>query len=176
MSQPTNNTPAAAQNTGAKKAVWTDDDDKILLDVLKEQKDAGFQTDNGGFHSDAYKAAAVKFLGVVTRGGKKTSDVCKTRWTTVCNYNLLASVFLTVYFSAQERLQGGEGDPQQVRIWLGCLSRGSNCTTISLGCSDSGTCNFYVTSMAFKLIENLLGQANISSLAEEELSMVRLDP
>lgn len=76
-------TSTSGQKTAGKKAVWSSIDDQTLLTVLKEQKDTGFQTDNGGFHNDAYKAAAVKLATSISKGPKKSSEMCKTRWGTV---------------------------------------------------------------------------------------------
>ncbi|THU94633.1 hypothetical protein K435DRAFT_565032, partial [Dendrothele bispora CBS 962.96] len=80
----------APTSTGSRKAVWTSDNDRTLMASLKESKHAGFQTDNGGFHSDAYKAAAVRLqeedsnLNESERqGAPKTADSCKTRFTTL---------------------------------------------------------------------------------------------
>jgi hypothetical protein len=62
---------------------------------LKEQKDGGFQTDNGGFHGDAYKAAEVALCDSGSRGAKKTGESCKTRWTTVRGSHPQLKSFLT---------------------------------------------------------------------------------
>ncbi|KAJ3979342.1 Myb/SANT-like DNA-binding domain-containing protein, partial [Lentinula detonsa] len=64
-------------------AVWSLADDEVLITILKEQKDAGFQTDNGGFHSDAYKAATEKLVTSTSKGAMKTAEMCKTRWCTL---------------------------------------------------------------------------------------------
>ncbi|KAJ3991183.1 Myb/SANT-like DNA-binding domain-containing protein [Lentinula boryana] len=86
MSDTTENqqdTSVDSKKAGGKKAVWSTADDLILLTVLKEHKSAGFQTDNGGFHNDAYKAAAARLTQSISKGPKKTSEMCKTRWSTV---------------------------------------------------------------------------------------------
>ena len=75
-------TSATGQKTG-KKAIWSGVHDWILLTVLKEQKDAGFQTNNGGFHNDAFKAAAARLALATSKGPKKTAEMCKTHWGTV---------------------------------------------------------------------------------------------
>ncbi|KAF9026364.1 hypothetical protein BDP27DRAFT_1376251 [Rhodocollybia butyracea] len=83
MSQPASdqqNEIATSENTGGKKASWELEHDRVLIEVLKEQKAGGFQTDNGGFHGDAYKAAAAKLVTATSKGGAKTSESCKTRW------------------------------------------------------------------------------------------------
>ncbi|THU93146.1 hypothetical protein K435DRAFT_861773 [Dendrothele bispora CBS 962.96] len=46
-----------AANT-RQKANWTINNDRTLLGCLKDAKHGGFQTDNGGFHADAFKTAA----------------------------------------------------------------------------------------------------------------------
>ncbi|KAF9073019.1 hypothetical protein BDP27DRAFT_1360517 [Rhodocollybia butyracea] len=73
------------EKSSTKKAIWSTVDDEVLVTVLKEQKSGGFQTDNGGFHNDAYKAASIKlaFSMATSKGPQKTSEMCKTRWGTL---------------------------------------------------------------------------------------------
>jgi hypothetical protein len=61
-----------------------------MLASLKDSKHAGFQTDNGGFHNDAYKAAAARIEAEVQNlpsapriGAPKTADNTRTRYTAV---------------------------------------------------------------------------------------------
>ncbi|KAJ3746202.1 hypothetical protein DFH05DRAFT_1522796 [Lentinula detonsa] len=72
------------------KTHWTTDSDRALLGCLKESKHAGFQTDNGGFHADAFKAAAARIEEESKElddsekiGTAKTSESCRTRFTTL---------------------------------------------------------------------------------------------
>ncbi|KAJ3729329.1 hypothetical protein C8R42DRAFT_715619 [Lentinula raphanica] len=61
-----------------KKTNWRLEEDELLVGVLGEQKAAGFQTDNGGFHPDAYNAAAAK-LGM--KGFSRNNSQCSIRFT-----------------------------------------------------------------------------------------------
>ncbi|KAJ3765491.1 hypothetical protein FB446DRAFT_795001 [Lentinula raphanica] len=61
-----------------KKSNWRPEEDEILVGVLGEQKAAGFQTDNGEFHPDAYNAAAAR-LG--TKGFSRNNSQCSIRFT-----------------------------------------------------------------------------------------------
>ncbi|KAJ3992050.1 hypothetical protein F5050DRAFT_1811887 [Lentinula boryana] len=65
------------KKASGKKAVWSTANDLILLMVLKEHKSVGFQMDNGGFHNDAYKAAAARLTSSISKGPKKTCEMCK---------------------------------------------------------------------------------------------------
>lgn len=65
------------------KTQWNLADDTALLAELALQKAAGYQTDNGGFHQDAYKSAASKMPNPGHRGLHKTAEACKSRYSTV---------------------------------------------------------------------------------------------
>lgn len=83
---PENQTPAsekASDPVKNAKTQWNLADDTALLTELALQKAAGYQTDNGGFHQDAYKSAASKMPNPGHRGLQKTADACKSHYTTV---------------------------------------------------------------------------------------------
>ncbi|KAF5352325.1 hypothetical protein D9757_014292 [Collybiopsis confluens] len=63
------------------KTSYSEEDDRTLLTVLTEQKAAGFQTDNGGFHQDAFKAAAATMRDPGPTGVVKTAESVKSRYT-----------------------------------------------------------------------------------------------
>ncbi|KAE9399753.1 hypothetical protein BT96DRAFT_993680 [Gymnopus androsaceus JB14] len=65
------------------KTQWNLDDDTFLLDTLEDQKAAGFQTDNGNFHQDAYQAAAAAAMpDPGSRGPWKNAQACQTCYIT----------------------------------------------------------------------------------------------
>ncbi|KAF9078099.1 hypothetical protein BDP27DRAFT_1413021 [Rhodocollybia butyracea] len=83
MSQPTSDPRSGSNKAGIKKASWSAEDDQILIETLTDQKAGGFQMDNGGFHGDAHKATAAKPASSTSEGAVKTSDSCRTCWTTL---------------------------------------------------------------------------------------------
>lgn len=89
-SQATPTTPAKPNRTQ-----WSPANDETLLAVLKEQKDGGFQTDNGGFHADAFREAARRINQEDSAAGvlsnlQKNQKSCGIRYGTV----LLESFFV----------------------------------------------------------------------------------
>ncbi|THU81653.1 hypothetical protein K435DRAFT_972275 [Dendrothele bispora CBS 962.96] len=87
---PSTAAPQQATISTKQKAFWTTDNDRTLLGSLKDCKHAGFQTDNGGFHNDAYKAAAARLeeewqdlLASERLGAPKNAENCKTRFATL---------------------------------------------------------------------------------------------
>lgn len=75
--------PTQAVDPPRAKTQWNLDDDTFLIDSLEDQKGAGFQTDNGNFHQDAYRTAAAAMPDPGSRGLKKTAQSCQTCWVTV---------------------------------------------------------------------------------------------
>ncbi|KAG6893795.1 hypothetical protein C0992_008605 [Termitomyces sp. T32_za158] len=65
-----------------KHAIWTDNDDKILVNTLLVQHEEGVQTSNGTFKDPAFQAAAaaLKESHLLSGGALKSSDSCKTRY------------------------------------------------------------------------------------------------
>ncbi|KAJ3725113.1 hypothetical protein C8R42DRAFT_718603 [Lentinula raphanica] len=59
---------------------WVIEEDQHLIGILQEQKSAGFQTDNGGFHQDAFNAASLKLK---SSNFSHTSTQCSVRFTTL---------------------------------------------------------------------------------------------
>ncbi|KAF5366411.1 hypothetical protein D9758_009725 [Tetrapyrgos nigripes] len=85
--------------SGAQKANWSLDNDQTLLTSLRESKHAGSQTDNRGFHADAFKTAAALIKQETSNlppelrlGAPKTGDSVKT-----C-YNTLKKDYATVKY------------------------------------------------------------------------------
>ncbi|KAE9399752.1 hypothetical protein BT96DRAFT_1101510 [Gymnopus androsaceus JB14] len=70
------------------KTQWNLDDDTFLLDTLEDQKAAGFQTDNGNFHQDAYQAAAAAMPDPGSRGPWKNAQACQTCYITATQKGL----------------------------------------------------------------------------------------
>jgi hypothetical protein len=68
------------------RARWNAPCDSILLNTLAGVKAQGRQTDNAGWHSDAYTLFAEKLEGpeMKSEGPKKTGKMCLTGWTAVC--------------------------------------------------------------------------------------------
>ncbi|KAG6894353.1 hypothetical protein C0992_006470, partial [Termitomyces sp. T32_za158] len=65
-----------------KRAIWTDNDNKILVNILLVQREEGVQTSNGTFKDPAFQAAAaaLKESHLSSGGALKSSDSCKTRY------------------------------------------------------------------------------------------------
>ncbi|KAG6876438.1 hypothetical protein C0992_012954 [Termitomyces sp. T32_za158] len=76
-----------------KHAIWTDNDDKILVNTLLVQHEEGVQTSNGTFKDPAFQAAAaaLKESHLLSGGALKSSDSCKTRYNAVCLFFLIVN-------------------------------------------------------------------------------------
>ncbi|TFK86406.1 hypothetical protein K466DRAFT_600361 [Polyporus arcularius HHB13444] len=80
-------TPAPTVTGKKQHAVWRSCDDAILVKVLKEQRDAGNQADNG-WKQVAWNAAAAALVG--GPGGVKSWTGCRDHWRyLVQDYNLV---------------------------------------------------------------------------------------
>ena len=78
----------ASDNLNTKKDLrccWTDADDAIVVQILRQQKEAGYQS-GAGWKSQVWTAveAALTAEGII-KGGPKTATKCQDRWTTVCH-------------------------------------------------------------------------------------------
>jgi Myb/SANT-like DNA-binding domain len=62
--------------SGAEAAVWTNDDDKILLEALLNQKHAGNQADNS-FKPQAWQVVVNAMNKSVVKGALKDKILCK---------------------------------------------------------------------------------------------------
>lgn len=71
-------------------AIWTSADDETLVGVLKAQRTAGNQADNG-WKKVAWTAAAAALVGA-SRGGVKSWTGCRDHWRLVCLHILLTSI------------------------------------------------------------------------------------
>jgi hypothetical protein len=64
------------------RATWTQDDETALITfLLKHKSEAG---DGGNFKSSTWTLVATKMNGLKKKGGEKTADSCKGKWTRVC--------------------------------------------------------------------------------------------
>jgi hypothetical protein len=80
---PPNSEPEDSGPKPGKKAVWTTEDETLLLNILIEQK-AGM-TDGQMFKLQVFHAAALKLNASITKGGDKTEASCRAKWQKVCH-------------------------------------------------------------------------------------------
>jgi hypothetical protein len=72
------------------KAIWTTDDESALIAFLIEHKSkAG---DGTNFKSSVWNAAVEEMAKYSTKGGPKSANSCKSKWTQVCS-SILAECF-----------------------------------------------------------------------------------
>lgn len=78
--------PSKPKNTPPKRAVFSGDDDRIMVDTLMEQKDEGHATDNGGWREPAINAVvkALKDSELQSGGVAKTAKSVRDHWGHVC--------------------------------------------------------------------------------------------
>ena len=64
---------------------WTDADDAIVVQILRQQKEAGNQS-GAGWKNQVWTAveAALAAEGII-KGGPKTASKCQDHWTAVCH-------------------------------------------------------------------------------------------
>jgi hypothetical protein len=65
------------------KAIWTTDDESALIAFLLKHKDEA--RDGANFKSSVWKAAVEEMEKYTTKGGPKSADSCKLKWTQVCS-------------------------------------------------------------------------------------------
>jgi hypothetical protein len=75
---------AKATVSKSTKAVWTDHDDRLLINTLLDEREKGHQSDSG-FKAIAYTACmeALAHSESESGGALKTAKSCQDRWTTV---------------------------------------------------------------------------------------------
>jgi hypothetical protein len=104
------------------KAVWTDHDNRVLINTLLDQRDKGHQSDSG-FKTIAYTACAEALaLSESESGGiAKTAKSCQDRWTTVSDEWQVPVEWLTsfLFFLAQRTVQDCQKAPGVLGFWLG---------------------------------------------------------
>ena len=90
---PSNSDPESQELTSlAAKSSWTPEDERNLLEFLIERR--ATMTDAQMFKSQVFRAAAVELNKSLTRGGAKTENSCKAKWSKVrhlfcyCIHNL----------------------------------------------------------------------------------------
>lgn len=85
--------PSKKNQGKAKKdhAVWSINNDQILMGILLDARGEGRQTSNGSWHSDVWKTAEKRQAGTEMHSGgtKKTAASCMNHWQNVCNINSL---------------------------------------------------------------------------------------
>ena len=89
---PAGNVTETATCTPATKprVAWSPDDDATMVQVLKEQRDAGNQADNN-WKACVWTAVAAEVNKSITSGPLKTATGCKDHWTTVREPHLSSS-------------------------------------------------------------------------------------
>jgi len=90
---------AGSQEEDAKAAFWTEDDEDEFVAFLGDEKIQGKRGDGGTFKSAVWTAAAEHMKQFTTKGGVKTSDACKSKWTRVRQlYSLLFNKLSNRFF------------------------------------------------------------------------------
>jgi hypothetical protein len=87
--------------SASSKAVWTDHDDRVLINTLLDQREKGHQSDSG-FKMIAYTACAEALaLSESESGGvAKTAKLCQDHWTTVSDERQVPVERLTSSYSS----------------------------------------------------------------------------
>lgn len=114
----------ASNNLSTKKDLcccWTDADDTIVVQILRQQKEAGNQS-SAEWESQVWTAieAALTAEGII-KGGPKTVSKCQDHWTTICclftlNYKYQLP---TISKLAQKKIPQGQCIAQGIWIWVG---------------------------------------------------------
>jgi hypothetical protein len=84
--------PKTPKNSSNTCCCWTDADDVIVIQILRQQKEAGNQS-GAGWKGQVWTAieAALTAEGIF-KGGLKTANKCQDHWTTVCFFKFKKNV------------------------------------------------------------------------------------
>lgn len=87
----------------ASKAVWTEEDEDKFVAFLSDEKIQSERGDGGGFKPSVWSAVVEHMKQFTTKGGVKTVDVCKRKWTRVRQfYSLPFNELSNLFFSSYE--------------------------------------------------------------------------
>lgn len=110
---------ADAPSTRA-NCTWTDDDDAIMLRVLKAEKDSGGQSQNGWKKPVWHKVvAALAAEGKQGNGAPKTADKCADHYQNVSYLLIHDFSILIQMFLVEEGLCRSPSSAQSVWFWVG---------------------------------------------------------
>jgi hypothetical protein len=93
------NAAGSQEDDAAKAAFWTEDDEDGFVAFLGDEKIQGKRGDGGSFKPAVWTAAAEHMKQFTTKGGVKTADACKSKWTRVRrSYSLLFNKLSNRFF------------------------------------------------------------------------------